>query len=265
MRSLLSLVLLALPLVFAVHAPAVNHRELAKRAKGDLALRATGARWTFYEAGLGACGQHNSDSDFIVALNQQTFGFSYPSPYCNKKISMTYNGKTTTATIVDSCPGCPVNGLDLTPGLFSFFADRSEGVIYGDWSFEDGSSSGGGGDGGDNDHTTTKKTTTHHTTSTTEHTTTTHTTPTTTYTPPTTTSTTKSSTVSTHSSSAASASARPSSSSHPVPSAPSNSPAEPSGTGSSTSPDSPQNLYGFAQAVIDLTTIVAVSNEGNTD
>ncbi|KAF8217375.1 hypothetical protein K438DRAFT_1455643, partial [Mycena galopus ATCC 62051] len=56
--------------------------------------------------------------------------------YCFKQITMTYNGKTATATITDSCPGCPTNGgLDLSPGLFSFFADQSLGVISGDWSF----------------------------------------------------------------------------------------------------------------------------------
>ncbi|KAJ6540300.1 hypothetical protein B0H19DRAFT_959871, partial [Mycena capillaripes] len=120
-----------------------NHLELARRAKGDLLNKRdmyNDARWTFYSTGLGACGGTNSDSDFIVALNQDTFGTVYPSKYCYKQITMTYNGKTTTATIVDSVlprvPGCPSSGgLDLSPGLFSFFADESVGVIYGDWSF----------------------------------------------------------------------------------------------------------------------------------
>ncbi|KAJ6582289.1 RlpA-like double-psi beta-barrel-protein domain-containing protein-containing protein, partial [Mycena capillaripes] len=133
----------ALPLALASsahqHHANQNHRELARRAKGDLLNKRdtyNGARWTFYSTGLGACGGTNSDSDFIVALNQDTFGTAYPSKYCYKQITMTYNGKTTTATIVDSCPGCPSSGgLDLSPGLFSFFADESVGVIYGDWSF----------------------------------------------------------------------------------------------------------------------------------
>lgn len=48
---------------------------------------------------------------------------------------MNYNGKTATATILDECPGCPYGGLDLSRGLFDFFASESEGVIYGSWDF----------------------------------------------------------------------------------------------------------------------------------
>ena len=53
---------------------------------------------------------------------------------------MSYNGKYTVATITDECPGCPYGGLDLSRGLFDFFASESDGVIYGTWNFLDGSS-----------------------------------------------------------------------------------------------------------------------------
>ena len=53
---------------------------------------------------------------------------------------MSYNGKTTTATIMDECPGCPEGGLDLSRGLFDFFSDEGAGVIYGTWNFGGGSS-----------------------------------------------------------------------------------------------------------------------------
>jgi len=249
MWSVLSLLVLALPLALATHQPNVNHRELAKRAKGDVAERGNGARWTFYATGLGACGATNSDSDFIVALNQQTFGDSYPSPYCWKKIRMTYNGKTTEATITDSCPGCPYDGLDLSPGLFSFFASQDLGVIYGDWEFVDGSSGGGGGGGGGDDPTTTtKQTTTHHTTTST--TSTTHTTPTTT------------SSSSKVSSSSASHSPSPSSSAAPSSSVSADRGlAAASGTVSPTSTANPENLYTVAQAFLGLTGLVVAGAE----
>lgn len=35
----------------------------------------------------------------------------------------------------NQCPGCPPDGLDLTPGLFSYFASEDAGVIYGSWNF----------------------------------------------------------------------------------------------------------------------------------
>ncbi|KAI0317824.1 RlpA-like double-psi beta-barrel-protein domain-containing protein-containing protein, partial [Amylostereum chailletii] len=87
---------------------------------------------TYYATGLGACGGYNKDSDFIVALNiEQWDGGSH----CNDMITMSYGGKTTQAQIVDQCPGCPFGGLDLSPGLFDFFASEDLGVITGQWSF----------------------------------------------------------------------------------------------------------------------------------
>jgi hypothetical protein len=75
------------------------------------------------------------------------------SPFCGKQITITCNGKTTQATIQDQvnflchpiyqilvlslplqCPGCPPGGLDMTEGLFEFFASTSVGVLTGDWS-----------------------------------------------------------------------------------------------------------------------------------
>jgi hypothetical protein len=130
----LPLVALANPHAGAKHA---RHAEIAKRASGhvDIHKRYSDARWTFYKTGLGACGLYNNDGDFIVALNSAQYGGGYPGPNCFKKIVMTYGGKTTTATITDECPGCPYGGLDLSPGLFSFFADQGKGVIQGSWYF----------------------------------------------------------------------------------------------------------------------------------
>jgi hypothetical protein len=91
-----------------------------------------------FPLGLGACGQYNQPSDFIVALNQDQFGPGYPGPHCFESITLTCNGKTAHATIMDEvrslfrarprprvlivctkCPGCPYAGLDLSEGLFS--------------------------------------------------------------------------------------------------------------------------------------------------
>ncbi|EIN05474.1 hypothetical protein PUNSTDRAFT_46839 [Punctularia strigosozonata HHB-11173 SS5] len=83
-------------------------------------------RFTWFEPGLGACGQNNGPNDF-----QYDGG-----AHCFQTITITALGKTTTAQIVDECPGCPFGGLDLSPGLFEFFAPLSEGVITGGWSFD---------------------------------------------------------------------------------------------------------------------------------
>ncbi len=41
---------------------------------------------------------------------------------CGQTITISYGGKSTQASVQDECPGCPDQGLDLSEGLFSFFA-----------------------------------------------------------------------------------------------------------------------------------------------
>jgi len=150
MLSFVSVALLSLALPFAANADSHaargnHHRDVAHRARGDMQMhkRFDSARWSFYDVGLGACGKYNGASDFIVALNTPQYGGGYPGPHCFQTITMTYNGKTTQATIMDQCPGCPYGGLDLSRGLFNFFASEDKGIIYGTWSFNDGSGGGG--------------------------------------------------------------------------------------------------------------------------
>ncbi|KAI9571505.1 plant expansin [Boletus coccyginus] len=130
-----------------------RHQEVAHRARGDVDIHKrqsyTNSRFTFYDVGLGACGQYNVASDWIVALNVGQYGSGYPGPQCFKSVTIQYGGKTGQATIMDECMGCPWGGLDFSRGLFDYFASESEGVIYGTWWFNDGSGGGGGGGGGD--------------------------------------------------------------------------------------------------------------------
>lgn len=117
------------------------HRdELAVRAPNDMSLwkRFDNARFTFYAVGLGACGQFSQPGDFIVALNSQQFG---GGGSCFQVITITINGKTAQAQIMDECPGCPYAGLDFSEGLFTYFAPESAGVLYGTWVFGAGAPS----------------------------------------------------------------------------------------------------------------------------
>ncbi|KAL7409978.1 RlpA-like double-psi beta-barrel-protein domain-containing protein-containing protein, partial [Mrakia frigida] len=84
-----------------------------------------------FPVGLGACGIYHPNSEYTVALNSAQLsaaGGGYPNSLCGSQISITYNGKTTQATIQDECPTCPWGGLDLSMDLFTFFADHSVGV-----------------------------------------------------------------------------------------------------------------------------------------
>lgn len=61
-------------------------------------------------------------SDFIVALNAPQYGGGYPGPNCGRSITISYGGKSAQATIRDLCPGCGFGDLDMSRGLFNYFA-----------------------------------------------------------------------------------------------------------------------------------------------
>ncbi|KAF8522128.1 hypothetical protein BU17DRAFT_45128 [Hysterangium stoloniferum] len=142
----ISILASTLPLFTAAHerhgSPARRHNELANRivANSTLDKRAacTNARATFFAVGLGACGKWSDRGDFMVALNTPMYGSGYPGPHCFKSITIQANGKTTQATIMDQCPGCPYCGLDMSEGLFEFFSPLSAGVFQMDWWYNDG-------------------------------------------------------------------------------------------------------------------------------
>ncbi|KAJ7100135.1 RlpA-like double-psi beta-barrel-protein domain-containing protein-containing protein [Mycena belliarum] len=238
-----------LSLLFALAATASAH-DITPRghAHGHL-KRASGARFSNYLAGLGACGWTNSDSEFVVALTAQQWD---NGAHCGKEISISWKGKTTNAKIVDECMGCPMGGLDFSQGLFSFFVGQGNnnnvGIIYGDWSFADGSGNGGGST------TTSTKAQPKPT-------------PTSTSTPPppptsthTTTSSTKASTSSAAPTSAAPSSASTllsASASASVPASIASAVAVPAASGA------PQNIMDFSQALLNLNALI-VAAQGST-
>lgn len=61
---------------------------------------------TYYNVGLGSCGQTNNDAEAVVALSASQTG------YCGKSIRIHYKDKTTTAKVVDKCPGCGYGSIE---------------------------------------------------------------------------------------------------------------------------------------------------------
>jgi len=98
--------------------------------------RASNAKFTNFVTGQGACGGFNVASDFVVALNTEQWD---NGAHCYATITITINGKSTQAQIVDECPGCGYNNLDLTDGLFDFWVNINEqGTLFGDWEWGSG-------------------------------------------------------------------------------------------------------------------------------
>ncbi|KAG7092289.1 hypothetical protein E1B28_008651 [Marasmius oreades] len=150
---MISLQLTFLPIVLStfflhpIHGLTVSEIQARNRnsslADRGLQKRFGDARFTFYDPGLGACGGTNSNSDFIVALNAPQWD---GGSHCFQTITITFEGKTHDAQVVDLCPGCPYGGLDMSRSLFDVFAPQDRGVISGSWEFGSG---GGESEGGE--------------------------------------------------------------------------------------------------------------------
>lgn len=129
------------PVAAVAAAPATSSPAAAAPSASSSSSSSSGTfsgQATFYSPGLGACGETNTDSDMICALNYVQFdAVNTPNPNnnpdCNRKINVFYQGKTITVTMVDRCPGCQDGDLDLSPTAFSQLADESVGRIDITW------------------------------------------------------------------------------------------------------------------------------------
>ncbi|KAH8830176.1 RlpA-like double-psi beta-barrel-protein domain-containing protein-containing protein [Flagelloscypha sp. PMI_526] len=136
-------------LVSVAVASSIHSKSLLQRTShigNPLAKRRDG-QFSYYDAGLGACGGTNGEGDFIVALSASLWD---GGSHCGQQVTINVGGRSATATIVDECPGCPPGQLDCTKGLFRHLSGGSldAGILHGSWDFGGG---GGGGGGGNND------------------------------------------------------------------------------------------------------------------
>jgi hypothetical protein len=78
---------------------------------------------TFYEIGLGACGEQNTNDQLVAALPHSMFD---PSPNgnpnlnknCFRYATVRYGAKSVVVKIVDRCEGCEYGDIDLSPAAF---------------------------------------------------------------------------------------------------------------------------------------------------
>ncbi|KAI9148231.1 Papain inhibitor [Paramyrothecium foliicola] len=94
---------------------------------------------TWFEPGLGACGWTHNRGNPVVALSPAQFGqHSNPNnaPVCGKWITITANGRTTAAQVVDLCPECVSGAIDVSPAIFDDIANLGVGRIKVDWWFQ---------------------------------------------------------------------------------------------------------------------------------
>ncbi|MBW0470078.1 hypothetical protein O181_009793 [Austropuccinia psidii MF-1] len=116
LKTLLVLVILATH-IFAT--PSNKPNKLKKRYSGQA---------TWFMPDTGACGDVNSEFDYIVAMNHKQYGQGEP---CHKKVKITntLNGRTVTAMVTDECPPCGFGSLDLSPSVFKVLGALDIGVL----------------------------------------------------------------------------------------------------------------------------------------
>jgi len=145
----------------------------------------SGYRMSFYgvngnrpsDSAIPACGTDaHYNTDYYIALNQEQYTASQrksnnpnTASVCDKCVKISYKNDWVVGRIVDSCPGCPYKGLDVSPTIFEVFADRDVGILYMDWEYTDcsllgKSSKSGGSSGSSSNKKTTRKVSTRQTT-----------------------------------------------------------------------------------------------------
>ncbi|KAK9455361.1 RlpA-like double-psi beta-barrel-protein domain-containing protein-containing protein [Dipodascopsis uninucleata] len=96
---------------------------------------------TFYDVGLGSCGNTNTDDELVVAVSNDLMsasdnGNSNNNPLCGKTITAYRGDKSVTVTVVDTCMGCAEYDLDFSPTAFDYLGEASEGRIPITWSWD---------------------------------------------------------------------------------------------------------------------------------
>ncbi|KAJ6789128.1 hypothetical protein PWT90_01520 [Aphanocladium album] len=107
--------------------------SVTKTAAAALAVAVTAIAGdiTYFNPGLGACGQYNGDNDMIVAVGHGMYDREHP---CGRRIRAHYGGRSVDVTVVDRCGGCGDGDLDLSPNAFSqLVGSLGPGRVQGSW------------------------------------------------------------------------------------------------------------------------------------
>ncbi|KAL0945415.1 hypothetical protein HGRIS_000907 [Hohenbuehelia grisea] len=98
-------------------------------------VSAFSGRATFYsvETGASQCGPTFSNSDIVVALPVAHYA---SGAHCGDTISVTFGSTTIHPTIIDSCPACSGDSIDLSPAAFQQLASLDTGLINVEWDFD---------------------------------------------------------------------------------------------------------------------------------
>ncbi|GAA5885300.1 hypothetical protein JCM6882_009559 [Rhodosporidiobolus microsporus] len=114
--------------------PTTTQAQATQQSSSSSGYSFSGKATYFYQNGNpGSCGVWNQDSTYLVAVNAAQMN----SGLCGKtvRIRNNANGKTITALVQDTCPGCGYGSLDLSVGAFGALGSYDSGVLPISWSY----------------------------------------------------------------------------------------------------------------------------------
>ncbi|KAL3476064.1 RlpA-like double-psi beta-barrel-protein domain-containing protein-containing protein [Aspergillus californicus] len=98
---------------------------------------------TYYATGLGSCGITSNDNEKICAVSHVVFDAALTSgnpnenPICGLRLRIRRGESSVDVKVVDRCPGCSVDDLDVSPSVFEELGDLAEGRVVVQWSWLD--------------------------------------------------------------------------------------------------------------------------------
>ncbi|KAJ5553883.1 hypothetical protein N7513_003842 [Penicillium frequentans] len=96
---------------------------------------------TYYDPGLGACGDTSTESEMICAVSHIVFDAASTSsnpndnPLCGLKIRIRRDGQSVDVKVVDRCVGCAETDLDVTEAAFEKVASIPQGRVTMEWAW----------------------------------------------------------------------------------------------------------------------------------
>ncbi|KAJ3809120.1 riboflavin aldehyde-forming enzyme [Lentinula aff. lateritia] len=97
-------------------------------------LMVVSAPGTWFDPGLGNCGNVNTFNDPIIAIPETLYDQNHGSN-CGQHIVDVSTGKVVYGRTEDSCPGCGGSDLDMSPAVFQQLASLDVGVLSISWYF----------------------------------------------------------------------------------------------------------------------------------
>ncbi|KAL4909510.1 RlpA-like double-psi beta-barrel-protein domain-containing protein-containing protein [Aspergillus multicolor] len=98
---------------------------------------------TYYDPGLGSCGITSTASEKICAVSHVVFDATLTSgnpnenPLCGLKLRIRRGDSSVDVKVVDRCPGCNVDDLDVSSSVFEELGDLVEGRVTVQWAWLD--------------------------------------------------------------------------------------------------------------------------------